>query len=256
MPVLIRKAHQLILYAWAIARARRADKAGIHCAAVYVIQYHLMRSRVCIGKVARPLHAAVHIVQERKRPCWAVPILYFHFVKVKRPPKHARRRAGFEPPKLKAQLPQRRRQALRAGKAARPLLPHAVAYQDAAFKIHARCNHNRAALYALAFAFHPAGEPYCAYAAVLGLYRGALALNKGKLFLRLKCALHPLVIAALVHLCARGINRGAFAGIEHAHLNKFIVRRKPHLPAKGVYLPHELAFGRAAYGGIACHKRY
>ena len=91
---------------------------------------------------------------------------------------------------------------------------------------------------------------------MLGLYRGALALNKGKLSLRLQRAFHPLVIAALVHLRARGIDRGAFAGIEHAHLNKFIVRRKPHFPAKGVYLPHELAFGRAAYGGIACHHGY
>ncbi|MPM73054.1 hypothetical protein SDC9_120030 [bioreactor metagenome] len=62
------------------------------------------------------------------------------------------------------------------------------------------------------------------------------------------------MVAALIHLRAERMHRGAFAGVEHAHLNQRIIRGKPHLAAHGVDFPHEMALSRAADGRITGHE--
>ena len=49
------------------------------------------------------------------------------------------------------------------------------------------------------------------------------------------------------------MDRRALPAIEHPGLEKSCVRRPAHLAAQGVHLPHQMALGRAADGGIAGH---
>ena len=63
------------------------------------------------------------------------------------------------------------------------------------------------------------------------------------------------MIRALVRLRAQRIHRRALAEIEHAHLDRRLVRDNPHHAAQRVNLAHQMTLPRAADGRIARHHR-
>ena len=49
------------------------------------------------------------------------------------------------------------------------------------------------------------------------------------------------------------MHRGALGSVEHAGLEKHLVRRQTHFAPQRVQFPHQVALGGAADGGIAGH---
>ena len=55
MPVFVRKTHELVLNARAIARTGGVDLSAVHGGSMQVIENDAVRVRVCIGQIARRL---------------------------------------------------------------------------------------------------------------------------------------------------------------------------------------------------------
>ena len=65
--------------------------------------------------------------------------------------------------------------------------------------------------------------------------------------------LHLGVIAVLVRLGPKGMDRRSFGGVQHPALDEGLVDVDPHLSAQGVDLPHQMSLAGPADGGIAGH---
>ena len=62
------------------------------------------------------------------------------------------------------------------------------------------------------------------------------------------------MVFGFVRLPSQRADGGAFAGVEHADLQKVGVGGDAHLTAERVYLAHKMSLGGAADRGIARHK--
>ena len=207
-----------------------------------------MGLQVRIGEVAPILHKMQLPVEEGEGGRGLVPLLDGHFGKVQRVPLHPGRGAGLEPPEGDTQPRQIPRQAVAAQHARGPALPDEFADEDPALQIHPRADDRRPARVAKALR-----RDHARNAAALKRKIHGLALDQGQIFLPFQGGFHPLVIAALVHLGPKGVDRGALARVQHAHLDQSIVGGQPHLAPHGVQLPDQMPFSGAADGGVAGH---
>ncbi|MPM56847.1 hypothetical protein SDC9_103663 [bioreactor metagenome] len=97
MPVLVRKAHELVLNAGAIACAGCVDLSAVHRGTVQVFKDHAVGFVVGIGQIARRLLAHEPAVEKRERGHWHIAILPLHLVIIQRAPVDACGRARLEP---------------------------------------------------------------------------------------------------------------------------------------------------------------
>ena len=65
--------------------------------------------------------------------------------------------------------------------------------------------------------------------------------------------LHGQAIELAVSLCARALNRGAFAAIKQAELNTSNIRHSAHQAIQRINLAHQMALANTANGRIARH---
>ena len=177
-----------------------------------------------------------------------VPLLDRHLRKVQGIPLHPGWGAGFEPSQGDAQAAEVPGQALASKHARGAAFPDEFADQNTALQVHARAQDRRPAGIAEALRRDDARD-----AAALGGKVHGLALDDGQVVLVFQRGLHALVVAALVHLRPEGMDRGALARVQHAHLNEGVVGGQAHLPAHGVQLPDQVSLAGAADGGIAGH---
>ena len=248
--LLVGKAHHLVLYRGAIARARAAYQPRIARREGDVLAYQLVGAGRGVGEIAQRAVAEPPLGHEGEGRYRLVARLRLHPVKVDGAHVHARGRACLEAPQLEAQLAQRSRQRPGREQALRPGLPGGVAYYDTAFEVYARAQYGRAAGIARAGHGH-----YRAHASALGVDARAFALPHGQARLMLQRAAHAGLIGALVGLRAQREHGRALGCVEHAGLYEGIVYGAPHLAAQRVYLAHQVPLGRAAYGGVAGHQR-
>ena len=187
-------------------------------------------------------------MEEGEGGCGLVPLLDGHLGKVQGVPLDPGGRAGLEPAQGDAEAAEIPGQALAPQHAVRSAVADEFADEDAALQVHARAQDRRPAGVAEALRRKYAGD-----AAIFGLEVHGLALDDGQVRLGFQGGLHALVVAALVHLSAQGVDGGALARVQHAHLDQGIVGSEAHLAAHGVQFANEMALAGAADGRVAGH---
>ena len=100
---------------------------------------------------------------------------------------------------------------------------------------------------------HAKGGPHAGDGIVFDEDLGGVALVEVEVGLVLDEPLHAELVGLLVALGAGSLDAGALAGVQHAELDAGGVRVPAHDPAEGVDLPHDMAFGQTADGGVAGH---
>ena len=250
MALLVGKAHDLVLYGRAVARAGAAYQPRIARRQRDVVAYQLVRLRRRVGQVAHRAVLQFALGHERERRYRIVAGLRYHLAEVYRAHIDARGRAGLEPPQFKAEFGQRVAQRPRREQSLWSGLPCRLADYYAALQVHAGAHYRR-----------PAAVPRAGQRddrldlAAPCVYARALALAHSQMLLVFERGAHPALIGALVGLRAQRQHRRALGRVEHARLNERIVYRAAHLAAQRVYLAHKVALGRAAYRRIARHQR-
>ena len=248
--LLVCKAHDLVLDGGTVARAGALDRALVHGRAVDVLADDAVRLRVGVGQVALRAVGKRTVRHERERGDDLVAGLRLHLVKVDGALLDARRRAGLEPTQRDAQPAQRARQLHGGEQTLRAALPAGLADDDAAVHVHAGADDG-----GLAGDLRAGGCANAGDCAALSEDLAALALAHLEIWLAKERALHPLLIGALVRLRAQGVDGRALARVEHAGLDERVVDGAAHLAAQRVDFTHQMAFARAADGGIAGHER-
>ena len=142
---LFSKAHDLVLYTRAVARADALDHAAVQGRTVDVLQNHRLRLRV------RPAHMTHRLVLgrgfriKRKRRNRLVAVLYLQRRKVDRRAQNARRRPRLEAPQGNAEFFQRFRERRSREHTVRPARIGDVADENAPAKEGARREDHRLA---------------------------------------------------------------------------------------------------------------
>ena len=249
MAFLVGEAHHLVLDGGAVARAGALDLAGIHRRQMQVFANDLVRFGRCVGEIAqRAVFQRRRVRQEGKRHDRRIALLRSHLREIDRAHVHARGRAGFEAADGKAVVQQRLREPRCGDEPLRAALPRALADDDAAFQIHARAQHRRAAA-----DFRTRRRFHAANLAVFHDQPPNLALPERQPRLILHRGTHPRLVGHFVRLRAQGIHGRAFAGVQHARLDERIVDGAAHFAAQRVQLAHQVPLAGAADGGIAGH---
>ena len=83
-----------------------------------------------------------------------------------------------------------------------------------------------------------------------------LRLLQLQIFLLLQGMLHVLLVFAAVRLGPEGMDRRAFAPVQHPVLDTAVIRGHAHLAAQGIQFPDQVSLAGAADGGIAGHIAY
>ena len=174
MPVFVRKTHELVLNARAIARAGGVDLSAVHGGSMQVIENDAVRVRVCIGQIARRLLPRESAVEKRKRGRRHITVLPLHFVIIERASVHARGRTRFKPLERYAELFERIRERLGAEQARRPAVAHKIPDQNPALHVDAGADHDRATAVGKTFRRDHAGD-----SSALGQKPARFALRKG-----------------------------------------------------------------------------
>jgi hypothetical protein len=81
-------------------------------------------------------------------------------------------------------------------------------------------------------------------------------LAQGEVRLRFHCRFHDKGVFKAVTLHTRALHSRSFTRAETFVLDARCVGRLPHLPAKRIYLTHEMSLPQTADGGIARHQPY
>ena len=248
VPVLVGEFHHLVLDGGAVAGARGVDATRVQGGPVQVVQDDPVGVQIRIGEPAPILDQMQFPVEEGEGGGGLVPLLDRHLSKIQGVPLHPGRGAGLEAPQGDAESRQVPGQTLAPKHARGAALPDEGADEDAALQIHPRAQDRRPAGVAEALRRDHARDT-----ATLGGDIHGLALDQGQVFFPFQGPLHALVVAALVHLGPEGVDRGALARVQHAHLDQGVVGGQAHLPAHGVQLPDQVALAGTADGGVAGH---
>ena len=169
-----------------------------------------------------------------------IALLHFHFIKIERSAKHTGRGAGLEAAKGKAEAFKGGGKPLCPKQTGRAAFGDLIADEDAAFEVHAGCKDGASTGDHFPGGANAPRKAHACDTPVLHKDLRSFALQHVEVFLRLKGTLHALVVATLVHLRPKGMHGRPFAGVEHAHLDEFRIRRKAHFAAEGVHLPDKV----------------
>ena len=248
VPVAVGEAVDLVLDRRAVARPDRGDGAAEQRRAVQVVADERVRARVREGDVTVDLGRGDGLGLEGERHRLEVARLPVHAIEIDRVAPDARRRAGLEPAHRKAQAAQR------LGQTDRRLLvdPPAGAAGEADVQQppqEGAGGHDRAAR----FQHLARGQGDARELVPLDDQIGRLSFDEGEARCRPERAAHPLGIAVLVGLGARGLHGRSAAGVEQAELDAGLVDGASHLAAEGVDLAHQMALGEAADRRVAGH---
>ena len=248
MALLVGKTDDLRLDAGTITGAHAGDRAVIHGTAVQVLPDDPVGLGVGIGQVAHRPVVKTMFGAERERLDLLISGLEPHLGKINAPAVDPGGRAGLEPAQGQPQPPQIVRKANSGVHAVRAGGLHTLAGDNGAVKKCAGGNDNSLGLILRTQAGGNAGNT-----AILRLHRDDLGLLQLQIFLPLQGMLHVFLIPAAVSLGPQGMDRRAFAPVEHPVLNAAMVRRNTHLAAQGIQLPHQMSLARAADGRVTGH---
>ena len=243
------KAHYLILYAWAIARAYTLDFAGIKRRTANVFADNFMGFFICIANPAGCFvdHGAFRFKAEGNN--MLVAVLNFKLVIVNAVLCYSCRSAGFKPAQLYAQRLKTFGKGFCRLTCVRPAFILSVAHIDYALKICTGTDND-------IMHFIKRAEVGCNAkhsALAVASYFNNLCLFKVKIFLLFNGVLHQNMIKRSVLLSTKAVHRRAFAKVEHAALYHHFVRRFAHFSAKGVNFAHKVTLCRAADGRVTGH---
>ena len=133
--------------------------------------------------------------------------------------------------------------------AVRPGGLDALAHDGLSGQICARAQNDRPGAQHRAGAEHHGGG----MAVPVAAYFRYLRLPQRQPRLQFQRVLHHLLVFPPVRLSPQGPHGGALAPVQHPVLDARLVRRPRHLAAQRVQLPHQMALGGAADGGVAGH---
>ena len=245
---LVREADDLRFKAGAVPGADALNQPGVHGGAIQIFLHD------ALGFLCGPCQPADRLIVGGilcgvgKRHGDLVARLDFHLVKIHRPGVDSGRSAGFEAPQGQSQLSEGVCQRPGGVHPVGAGIFHAGADDGAAFQIGAGGENDRL------HAVHRAGgENYLRYRAVFCPHVHYLSLPHRQVILTLQRALHPLLILPAVGLRPEAPDGRAFPQIQQAVLDAAFVGGLGHFAAQRVQLPHQMAFPRAADGGIAGH---
>ena len=250
MAILVGKAHDLILNAGAVTGADALDQPTVQGASADVLPDDPVGLRVGVGDVA--LHLVVHGGTGQKAEGLQLVVrvagLALKPVKINAAPVHAGRGAGLEAAQGQARGPQALGEGCGRVLAVRPAVVMGASHKNAAAQAGASGDHH---------AFRPIvavqiGE-HAPHLPVGNVHAGDLRLMNVQVRGLLQQVLHHHVVALAVGLHPQAVHRRAFAPVQHPALQVGLVRRAAHQAAQRVQLPHQMALGGAADGGVAGH---
>ena len=248
VPGLVRKAHDLGLDAGAVPGADPLNDAGDQGTPVQVGPDDGVGSLVGIGQIAHRPVLRRGLGGEGEGLRLRIPRLDLHFGEVHRPGVHPGRGAGLEAAHPEAQAPELFGQRQGGGQAVRALGAQHIAHHGPSVQIGpGGDDHGPAAVHGPI----PGGDGDDS--PVLHAYGHHLRLLQTQVFLPLQGLLHDLLIAPPVRLCPERVDGRPFAQVQHPVLDAGFVRGPGHLAAQSVQLPHQVALGGAADGGVAGH---
>jgi len=204
---------------------------------------------VGVSQVTGHLRAVPRLGHKGEIGCVGIPRLRGHGGEIDRIGIDPGGRARLEAADCDAQIQKALRQFVGGGKARRALRPEAVAHKNPTAQIDPGGEDDRLGAYARAV-----GKLYARAASALRQDARDFTLRQGQPLLAFNGLPHPEGIGLLIRLCPEAADGGAFGSVQQAHLQTGVVRGKAHFAAQGVHLPHQVAFGCAADGGIAGHE--
>ena len=248
VPRLVREGHDLGLDAGTVAGPHAFDHAGIDGAAAQVRADDLVGALVGIGQITDGAVFRRSLRGKGKGLGLLVSPLDLHFRKVHRAAVDARRRAGLEAAHGKSQLSELHGQRHGCGQPVGAGGAQHLAHDGPPVEVGAGGDDDGAAGIGGAGVRRDGDD-----ASVLHADGDDLRLLDAQIFLALQRVLHDLLIAPPVGLGPQRVHRRAFAQVEHPVLDTGLVRRPGHFTPQRVQLPYQVAFARAADGGVAGH---
>lgn len=132
VPVFVRKAHELVLDARAIARAGGVDLSAVDCGSMKVIENHAVRIRIGVGEVEYGACSRESLPLRNENAGIGTSPSCRSISSNQREPVDARGRTRFKPLERHAEFFQRVRERLGTQKPRRPAVAHEIADQNPA----------------------------------------------------------------------------------------------------------------------------
>ena len=248
VPLLVGKAHHLVLDGGAVPGAHPLDHPGEQGGSVQVGPDHGVGGGVGVGE---PAHGPVlrrRLGLKGEGEHLPVPLLQLHLGEVHAAGVDPGGRARLEAAQLQPQLFQALRQGEGDGQPVGAGLPRHVPHDGAPPQVGAGGDHH-----GLDPVHRPVGGAHGGDPAVFREHVGDLRLLHPQVLLLFQSVLHDLLVPAAVGLGPQRPHRRALAPVEQPVLDARPVGGLCHLAPQGVQLPHQVALPRAADGRVAGH---
>ena len=248
MALFIRKAHNFRFDRRAVSRSDTLDNTVCHRRTFDIIADNFMRLFIRVRKPARYLFTRFHIAHERKIMHRIIAGLNNHLSKIKTAAVDTRRCSRFKAHDFNAGLFQTIRQFHRRSLTVRSAVIRIFTDDNPAFQIRSRSQYHCFARIYLARFHHNAR-----YGTILKENFIYQKLFNIKIFLKLACFFHHMLIQLLIRLSTQSLYGRSFSRIEHTVLNTCLIGIYAHFTAQSVDFAHKMAFGRSADGRITRH---
>ena len=249
MPVLVRKAHYLILDTRAVSRSDSMDFPAVQRCPVKVVQNDPVRFLRCPGQVAAVGVLKLSVRQKGEGSHRLVTMLFFHFVEVNRPHVDSRRCTCLIPSQFEAQFLQTPGQFRSVHQPLRSAVMSVLADNDASLQRYAGGGNH-----CLAGNPCPCNRCHRRHPVVLRFDGRNFSLSYRQICCSHQGSAHPVLVCLFVCLSPKRMYRRSLAHVQHPALQKCIVNRQSHFSAQRIQFPYQMSLCASADHGIAGHQ--